>query len=139
MGIGAFAIAATFRPGLDFETGAASTLLVVSMVLVAIAGATARADAPLTIDEPRSRLLHRWSAFFAFLSAILAIALDTYAWRAQLVLHAVGNWIAGLAGTLIVLFVVLSFVSSAFKGAVQKMLMLGIVVWFISVAAAMRY
>lgn len=138
-GIAVFAIAAVFRFGLDAGTGGASALFLVSILLVAIAAATARADAPLAIDDPKIRLLHRWSAFFAFLSVVAAIAVDTYAWRPQQSLHGVWNWIAGLSGALVVLFAVLSFVSPAFKGAVQKLLMLGIVVWFVSVAATMRY
>jgi hypothetical protein len=139
LGIAAFAITAVFRFGLDAGTGAASALFFASIVLVAIAAATARADAPLAIDDPRLRLLHRWSAFFAFLSAVAAIAVDTYAWRAQQSLHGVWNWMAGLSGALVVLFVVLSLVSAGFKGAVQKLLMLGIVVWFVAASAVMRY
>ena len=138
-GIAVFAIAAVFRFGLDAGTGGASALFVVSIVLVAIAAATARADAPLAIDDPKIRLLHRWSAFFAFLSAVAAIAVDTYAWRAQQSLHGVWNWMAGLSGALVVLFAILSFVTPAFKGAVQKLLMFGIVVWFVAVAVTMRY
>jgi hypothetical protein len=138
-GIGAFAIAAVFRFGLDAGTGGASALFIVSILLVATAAATARADAPLAIDDPEIRLLHRWSAFFAFLSAVAAIAVDTYAWRAQQSLHGVWNWMAGLSGALVTLFVILSFVSAGFKGAVQKLLLLGIAVWFVAAAATMRY
>jgi len=135
-GIAVFAIAAVFRFGLDAGTGGASALFVVSIVLAAIAAATARADAPLAIDDPKLRLLHRWSAFFAFLSVITAIAVDTYVWRAESILHGL---MAGVAGALVVLFVVLSIVPLAFKGVAQKVLMLGIVVWFVAAAAMMRY
>lgn len=139
LGIAAFAIAAVFRFGLDAGTGVASALFIASIVLVAIAAATARADVPLAIDDPKLRLLHRWSAFFAFLSTIVAIAVDTYAWREQALLHGSWNWTVGLAGALVVLFVLQSFVSPAFKGAIQKLLIFGIVVWFVAVATMMRY
>jgi hypothetical protein len=137
-GMAAFAVASVSRFGWDAGTGGASTLFFASIVLVATAAATARADAPLAIDDPNVRLLHRWSAFFAFFSAIAATALDTYAWRAQPFPHGLWNWMAGLAGALVALFTVLSFVPLTLKGAVQKLLMLGIVAWFLSVAVAMR-
>jgi len=136
LGIAAFAMISVLRFGPDNGTGIAFALFFASIVLVAIAAATARADAPLAIDDPKLRLLHRWSAFFAFLSVIAAIAVDTYVWRAEPVLHAL---MAGVAGALVVLFVVLSIVPLGFKGVAQKVLMLGIVVWFVTAAAMMRY
>jgi hypothetical protein len=42
---------------------------------------------------------------------------------------------AGLSGALVVMFIALSFVPLTLKGAVQKLLMFGIVVWFVAVAA----
>ena len=135
-GMATFAIAAVFRFGTVAGTGAASALFLASIVFVAVAAATARADAPLAIKDPKLRLLHRWSAFFAFLSAIVAIVVDTFAWRAQSFPHWIWNWMAGLAGALVVLFVVVSMGPLAFKGAVQKLLMFGIAVWLASVAAA---
>jgi len=61
---------------------------------------------------------------------------DTYVWRPKPILHV---WMAGLASALVLFFAVLSFVPFAFRGAVQKLLMFGIVVWFVFGAAAMRY
>jgi len=61
---------------------------------------------------------------------------DTYMWRAEPVLNGLMD---GVAGALVVLFVVLSIVPLAFKGVAQKVLMLGIVVWFVAAAAMMRY
>jgi hypothetical protein len=139
LGIAAFAMASVSRFGPDNGTDIASALFFASVVLVAIAAATARADAPLAIDDPKLRLLHRWSAFFAFLSVIAAIAVDTYAWRALSMSHGIWIGMAGLAGALVLLFAVLSFTPVAFKGAVQKLLMFGIVAWFVFVAGAMPY
>ena len=137
-GMAAFAVAAVSRFGWSVAAGGASAMFFASIGLVAIAAATARADAPLAIDDPKVRLLHRWCAFLAFLSAIAAIVVDTYTWRALPFLHGLWDWMAGLAGALVVLFAILSFVPSTFKGAVQKLLMFGIVAWFLSVAVAMR-
>ena len=139
VGIAAFALATVSRPGLDVGLSAVSTLYLLSIVFVAIAAATARADLPLAhVDNPRARLWHRKSAFLAFLFAIAAIVLHTWLARNEEFLKAVWPLPGVLAAILVVLFAVLSFVSLKFKGIVQKSLMVGIMVWFSWVALMMR-
>lgn len=138
-GITAFAIASATRPGLGLWSGIVSTLYLISVVFVAIAAATARADASLAhIDNPHARWWHRQSAFLAFSSAIVAIAFHTWLWREQEFLNRFWTQEAVLAAILVALFFLLLLSTTRFKGAVQKLLILGIVVWFGSVASMMQ-
>jgi len=139
VGIAAFALATVSRPGLDAGLIAVSALYLLSIVFVAIAAATARADLPLAhVDSPRARWWHRKSAFLAFFFAITAIVLHTWLWRSEEFLKAVWPLPGVLAAILVGLFVFLSFVSLRFKGVVQKSLIVGILVWFSWVALMMQ-
>jgi len=138
-GISAFAVASTFRPGLAGWSAFVPPLYLISVVFVAIAAMTARSDAPLVdIDNPRTRRWHRQSAFLAFSSAIMAISVHTWLWREQEFLKRDWPQLAMLTKILVALYVVLLFVTARFKGAVQKLLIVGIVVWIASVALMMR-
>lgn len=138
-GIAAFALATVSRPGLDIGLIAVSALYLPSIVFVAIAAATARADLPLAhVDSPRARWWHRKSAFLAFLFAITAIVLHTWLWRNEEILEPAWPLLGVLAAILVALFAFLSFVSLKFKGVVQKSLIVGILAWFSWVALIMQ-
>ena len=139
VGIAAFALATVSHPGPDVGLSAVSALYLLSIVFVAIAAATARADLPLAhVENPRARRWHRKSAFLAFLFAITAIVLHTWLWRSEEFLKAVWPLPGVLAAILVALFVFLSFVSLKFKGVVQKSLIVGILAWFSWVALTMQ-
>ena len=138
-GIATFALATVSRPGLDVGLTAVAALYLLSVVFVAIAAATARADMPLAhVDNPRTRWWHRKSAFLAFLFAITAIVLHTWRWRDEEFLKPAGPLLGVLAATLVALFVVLSLLPLKFKAIVQKSLIVGILVWFSWVALMMQ-
>jgi hypothetical protein len=139
MGITMFAFAFATRAGFGAWSSIILMLYAVSVVCIAIAAVTARADLAMANTDNRwTRGWHRWSAFTAFLSAIAAIAIQTWLWREQEFLKTAWPLIACLAMALIVLFVLLSFAPPRFKGAVQKLLILGVMAWFSFVALLMQ-
>jgi hypothetical protein len=136
-GIVMFALATAEHDGSTIDWTVA-VLYVSSAIFLAIAAATARADLPLSHDNPHTRWWHRQSSFFSFLCAIGAIALHAWAWRGD-VFYSVWPLPAYFAAALACMFVGLWFSPLMIKGLVQKLLIAGIIGWFSWVALLLRH
>jgi hypothetical protein len=135
-GIAMFALATVARDGSTMSATLA-VLYFTSAVFLVIAAATARADLPLSHDNPRTRWWHRRSSFFAFACAIAAVALHVLAWRDD-IFYSVWPLPAYFAIALAALFAGLWFSPLMIKGLVQKLLIAGIIGWFSWVALLLQ-
>jgi len=104
----------------------AGALFVLSIVSIAIAAGTANPDQPQPIDNPRVRRWHRAAALGAFASALAGAIVQSWTLHPRLG----SEPLIALASLLSILFFALYAVPARIHGGVQKLLMIGFLLWF---------
>ncbi len=110
----------------------AGGLYLLCIVFVAIAAGTANAKQPAPIDNPRARQWHRVASLGAFVSVLTGVVVQSWAWYPH------SKILIALACLLSVLFVALYAVPARIHGGVQKLLMVGFLLWFSSASVLME-